>query len=273
MSKIQRIAIVANRDKPGVAVLAAELARVAEGVGVSVVLPVEHPLASGVLRGCDACLTLGGDGTLLGVVAQAAEFGVPVFGINRGKLGFLANHPSTNAAESLLAVLRGDYQVSTRALLASGPVGSRRRTLALNDVVISSGECAHMEQFRVYVDGVFVNSFLCDRLIVTTPTGSTAYNLSAGGPLIEPSAEVFAITPVCPHTLSNRSLIFPRGRVLVVEVETSGVALSVAVDGVRVPQGNATESLEISLAVEKVMLLQPPGFSHFELLRNKLHWA
>jgi NAD+ kinase len=273
MSKIQRIAIVANRGKPGLAALAQELAQVAEGAGVSAVVPSEHPLAPGVLRGCDACLTLGGDGTLLGVVAQAADFCVPVFGINRGKLGFLANHPSENAAESLLAVLRGDFQVSTRALLASGQAGNGRRMLALNDVVISSGGHTHMVRLRVSVDGVFVNSFLCDKLIVTTPSGSTAYNLSAGGPLIEPSAEVFAITPVCPHTLSNRSLIFPRGRVLSVSCESAGSGLFISVDGVSFPSECGALPFEISLAPEKFTLLQPPGFSHFELLRNKLRWA
>jgi NAD+ kinase len=209
----------------------------------------------------------------LGVVAQAAEFRVPVFGINRGKLGFLANHPSENAAESLLAVLRGDFQMSKRALLASGPAGGRRRALALNDVVISAGQDARMTRLRVSVDGVFVNSFLCDRLIVTTPTGSTAYNLSAGGPLIDPGAEVFAITPVCPHTLSNRSLIFPRGRILSVEDESEEAALSVSVDGVSLPLERGAFPLEISLAAENFMLLQPPGFSHFELLRNKLRWV
>jgi NAD+ kinase len=273
MSKIQRIAIVANRDKPGVAALAAELARVAEDAGVVAVLPDRHPLAPDALRGCDVCVTLGGDGTLLGVVAQAAEFRVPVFGINRGKLGFLANHPSENAAESLLAVLRGNFQISPRALLASHSAGGGRRALALNDVVISAGANAHMVRLRVSVDGVFVNSFLCDSLIVTTPTGSTAYNLSAGGPLIEPSAEVFAITPVCPHTLSNRSLIFPRGRVLSVHSESPDVALTISVDGVSLPLEREALSLEISLASEKFMLLQPSGFSHFELLRNKLHWV
>jgi NAD+ kinase len=273
MSKIQRIAIVANRAKAGVSALVAELARVAEEAGVSVVIPEKHPLEPEVLRGCDACVTLGGDGTLLGVVAQAAEFAVPVFGINRGKLGFLANYPSENAAASLLDVLRGDFQVSSRALLECSPVDGGRRVLALNDVVISAGSFAHMVRLRVLVDGVFVNSFLCDKLIVTTPTGSTAYNLSAGGPLLDPAAAAFAITPVCPHTLSNRSLIFPRGRRLSVVCENVPDGFSVSVDGVLVPQVSATVPLAISLAEEKIMLLQPPGFSHFELLRNKLRWA
>jgi NAD+ kinase len=273
MSKIERIAIVANHAKPGVAALAAELARVAEEAGVAVVTPGRHPLEPGVLRGCGVCATLGGDGTLLGVVAQAAEFGVPVFGINRGKLGFLANYPSENAAESLLEVLRGNFQISQRALLECSPVSGGRQALALNDVVIAAGSSAHMVRLRVSVDGVFVNSFLCDKLIVTTPTGSTAYNLSAGGPLIDPAAGVFAITPVCPHTLSNRSLIFPRGRRLSVVCENAGHSFSVSVDGVLLPQVSAEVPLAISLAEEKFMLLQPPGISHFELLRNKLRWA
>jgi NAD+ kinase len=273
MSGFKKIAIVANRDKPGAGALASELAHVVEREGATAVLPLGHPLPPDALAGCDACVVLGGDGTLLGVVAQAAVLGVPVLGINRGKLGFLANYPAANAAESLLAVLRGDFQISQRTLLECRAEGIPGRLLALNDVVVAPRSRSHMARFKVSVDGEFVNSFLCDGVIVTTPTGSTAYNLSAGGPLIDPGAEVLAVTPVCPHTLSNRALILPASRKLFLECENAGAPLSIAVDGVPMPHSENVFPVEISLAREKFALLQPPGFSHFSLLRSKLRWA
>lgn len=272
MSSLRRLAIVANHTKPGATELAAELARVAEKAGVVAVVPDIHPLPEGALEGCDACAVLGGDGTLLGVVAQAVAFQVPVFGINRGKLGFLANYPSENAAESLAAVLSGDYQVVERTLLECRTRGGCH-ALALNDVVVKTHDHSRMARLQVSSGSDFVNAYRCDGLIVTTPTGSTAYNLAAGGPLIDPGADVLGITPISPHTLSNRSLILPRGHVITVEDEEGGDALDIAVDGVKFNPDCTHFPLAVSLAEKKMPLIQPRGLSHFELLRNKLRWA
>ncbi|MDR2512471.1 MAG: NAD(+)/NADH kinase [Puniceicoccales bacterium] len=272
---IRRLAIVANRTKPGVDGLAGDLASVAQGAGVEVVLPPTYPLPAGALVGCDACLVLGGDGTLLGVVAEAVAARVPVLGINRGKLGFLACYDSENAAEDLRGVLRGDYKAEERVLLeARSQCGSS--TIALNDVVIRPAAHTHLVRLHVSLDDEFVNAFPCDGLIVATPTGSTAYNLAAGGPLIAPHAGVFALTPICPHTLSNRSLIFSDKRVLTIDREPgrADLRLDVVADGT--PHFQATAScfpLRISLAVNKIRLIQPPTISHFKVLRNKLRWA
>lgn len=272
---IRCLAIVANRTKPGVDSLAGELAAVARETGAEVVLPPSHPLPAGAFAGCDACVALGGDGTLLGVVAEAVAARVPVLGINRGKLGFLACYDSENATENLRAMLRGDYRIEERALLeATSQCGSS--TIALNDVVIRPTAHTHLVSLRVSLNDEFVNAFSCDGLIVTTPTGSTAYNLAAGGPLIAPHAGVFALTPICPHTLSNRSLIFSDKCVLTVDRELgwSDVRLDVVADGT--PRFQATAAcfpLRISLAERNIRLIQPPGLSHFQVLRNKLRWA
>ncbi|MDR2844955.1 MAG: NAD(+)/NADH kinase [Puniceicoccales bacterium] len=272
MSSIRRLAIVANHTKSGVPKLAAELARVAESLGVTAIVPKTYPLPEGVLDACDACAVLGGDGTLLGVVGQAVAAQVPVFGINRGKLGFLAYYPSENAAESLRAVLLGEYQIVERTLLECRAQGGPP-VVALNDVVFKTQAYSHMARLRVRTDEEFINSYRCDGLIVTTPTGSTAYNLSAGGPIIDPNADVFGVTPICPHTLSDRSLIFPRGTVITVEDEEKRGALTVTVDGVQLARESATFPVAVSLATQKMLLIQPRGLSHFELLRNKLRLA
>jgi NAD+ kinase len=130
-----------------------------------------------------------------------------------------------------------------------------------------------MADLRVSCGEDFVNTFLCDGLIVSTPTGSTAYNLSAGGPLIAPEAAVFAVTPICPHTLSNRSLIFPAGKVLSVESRDPRAPLAVEIDGVRLPLERVCFPISISLSEKTIPLIQPRGFSHFEMLRDKLRWA
>jgi NAD+ kinase len=272
MNVFRRIAIVANREKPGASELAGELASAAARSGAAVVVPDIYPLPAGVLAGCDLCVTLGGDGTLLGAVGEAVGGDIPLLGINRGKLGFLANYPAQNAAESLRAVLRGEFQLAPRTLLECvSHCGNS--AYALNDVVIAPDGHASLVRLRVNASGEFVNAYLGNGLVVATPTGSTAYNLSAGGPLIEPSADVFAVTPICPHTLSNRSLIFPRGRVLEITAENGGGALRVEVDGIHFHPECANMPLTVRLSGRKLRLVQSTGFSHFELLRTKLRWA
>ncbi|MDR3229493.1 MAG: NAD(+)/NADH kinase [Puniceicoccales bacterium] len=271
MDAIRKIAIVANFTKPDAAELVEALSRAAADVGVAVAVPEEYPLRTGALDGCDICVTLGGDGTLLGAVGEAARGDIPVLGINRGKLGFLTHYPAENAAESLGAVLRGEFQFSTRTLLECDTCDGCH-AYALNDVVVAPDGHASLAKLRASVSGEFVNSFWGDGLVVATPTGSTAYNLSAGGPLIDPAADVFAITPICPHSFSNRALILPRGRVLTIAAEDSANPLRVEVDGVHFHPDKGNMPLTVWLSERKLRLAQPVGFRHFSLLRSKLRW-
>lgn len=270
---IQRLAIVTNLTKPGAVALAEELAAVAREMSVTAAVLTDFPLKENALEGFDACAVLGGDGTLLGAVRPAVRAQVPLFGINRGKLGFLANYSSDNAKESLREVLAGEFQTVRRALLECR-TEEGHHALALNDVVLKAADPSRLVRLRVFSQqSGLLNVYRGDGLILCTPTGSTAYNLGAGGPLLDPAADVFALTPICPHTLSNRSVILPRGTVIEIEEEERHEALSLAVDGGTFLATCTSFPVQVRIAEETLPLLQPKGLSHYELLRTKLKWA
>ena len=264
------LALVVNRAKPGADDIVAEIGRAAREAGVTV-RPVEWPIEQANLRGADACCVVGGDGTFLGVAEAAAKEGVPLFGINRGKLGFLAAYPAEDVAASVRSVLAGDCRREDRALLevrfADGDFA-----LALNDVVVKTRDVFRMARLAVQADGRPVNTYRADGIIVATPTGSSAYNLAAGGPLIDPAASVIALTPLCAHTLSNQPLVFSSESEIRIE-SLDNVPLGLSVDG-RSPL-DASTRLPLSVRTAKVRLgiLRPAGLSHFDVLRSKLRWA
>ncbi len=271
MPPLRSIAFVINEDKPGAQVLADELIQIARKAGVTVTSTADFPLKTGYLRGVDACCTIGGDGTLLGVVAEAAREQVPVLGINRGSLGFLTTLSAEEARTGLTSILNGDYLIAERALLECSSVDGTPRT-GLNDVLIKDASNSKLVRLEVHADGDFVTDYLCDGLIFSTPTGSTAYNLSAGGPLIQPGANVFAMTPICPHTLSNRSIIFHQGVRIQVRTHRENSCLGVAVDGQRLPDVGCEDVIEIKIAPTKLRLIQKPSHSHYSVMRTKLKW-
>jgi NAD+ kinase len=224
------------------------------------------------LAGQDACCVIGGDGTLLGIAAQAARAGVPIIGVNRGNLGFLTTFSADNIRDSFPSLLAGAFQINHRSLLAcsidGGPVD-----LALNDVLIKAEVNSRIVGLEVTADGQLVTDYDCDGLIFATPTGSTAYNLSAGGPLVHPSAEVIALTPICPHTLSNRSIIFRAEVRLAVRNLSPGITLQVTVDGQRDYHVNGNQVITITHAAERLPLVQRRDHDHFAVVRTKLKWA
>ncbi len=204
---IRRLTLVVNRTKPGVDDIVRSVQEAAQKAGVTLTVADGWPVSRATLKGADACGVVGGDGTFLGVAEAAALEGVPLFGINRGKLGFLAAYPSEDVGASLQSILSGDFRVEKRALLeirfADGSFA-----LALNDLVIKTRDVFRMGRFAVLADGARVNEYRADGLILASPTGTSAYNLAAGGPLVDPAASVLVLTPICAHTLSNRSVIF-----------------------------------------------------------------
>lgn len=272
MSPLRSIAFVVNEDKPGAPALADELAAVARKAGVEVSLTTDFPLPTGQLRGRDACVTIGGDGTLLGVVEEAAAEQVPVLGINRGSLGFLTTLSAEEARARFAALLAGDYRIVERALLECSSGEGSPAGVGLNDVLIKDASNSRLVRLEVVADGEFVTDYLCDGLIFSTPTGSTAYNLSAGGPLIQPGADVFAMTPICPHTLSNRSIIFNQRVRLQVRTHREHSCLAVTVDGRRLADVGCEDIIEIAIAPRPLRLIQQPGHSHFSVVRTKLKW-
>ncbi|MFM9001689.1 MAG: NAD(+)/NADH kinase [Opitutia bacterium] len=268
---IRRLALVVNRSKPGAEEIVQAVRSAAQAAGVTLDVASGWPVDRAVLRGADACVVVGGDGTFLGVAEAAALEGVPLFGINRGKLGFLAAYPGGDVAATVRSVLAGDCRKEERALLevrfADGSFA-----LALNDVVLKTREAFRMGRFSVRADGAPVNEYRADGLILATPTGTSAYSLAAGGPLVDPAASVIALTPICPHTMSNRSVVFDGETEL--EVRSEDVAqLGVSVDGRPTLEAAGRLPLIVRTAKVRLSLLRPKDLSHFDVLRSKLMWS
>ena len=273
MSPIRSLAFVVNAEKPGARGLARELMAVAGRAGARFRHTARQALPRGYLRGCDACCVIGGDGTLLGVAGEAARAGVPIIGVNRGGLGFLTTFSPDEARRDFEALLRGAYRIDRRAMLA-GSIGAAAPDLALNDILIKAEANTRLVRLEVFADGERVTEYLCDGLLFSTATGSTAYNLSAGGPIVHPSAKVIAMTPICPHTLSNRTVIFPESVTLQVFNRTEGASLLVAVDGQRkIGVSTGGRPVRVSIAKLRLPLAQHPKYSYFSVLRTKLNWS
>lgn len=272
MPNFKRLCIVVNRSKPGAEILAAKLLKVAEACGANVNIAAAYPIPPGTLEGADLCCVIGGDGSILSVAAEALRSGTPVMGINLGKLGFMATSSPDDALEKLEAILGGGFSRSERTTLrcvtACGEVFS-----ALNDVVIKSAEGNRLIEIEVLMNGDLVTPYYCDGLIFASPTGSTAYNLSAGGPLIDPSARNFAMTPICPHTLANRSVVFSADASLTVRVDTNRTSPQVTIDGIHLPKPVGYFPLTISTDPRRLTLIHSLDYSAFDVVRNKLGWA
>ncbi len=272
MEPIRKLAFVANRDKARAMELALELQKIAESSGVSTCFTSDFPIPDGFLKTMDACCVIGGDGTLLSVVQESAREQVPIIGVNRGNLGFLTTLSADEARLEFHALLNGAYRVVHRALL-EGSTGPDLKALALNDVLIKDVINSRIVHLEVHADGDLVTDYYCDGLIFSTPTGSTAYNLSAGGPLIHPGASVVAMTPICPHTLSNRTIIFRDNVVLRVSNCLSDSELLVALDGQRNLITSRAYPVEIRRSELTLPLALRLDHSHFAILRSKLKWS
>ncbi len=272
MKPIRQLAFVVNAQKAGALTLARELATIAETAGVTVKQTTRLAIAPGFLRGCDACCVIGGDGTLLGAARESAREQVPLIGVNRGSLGFLTTFSSDEAVAQFGELLGGAFRIDRRAML---DCSTRRGVhgLALNDILIKDEVNSRIVRLEVFADGEFVTEYTCDGLIFSTPTGSTAYNLSAGGPIMHPSAGVIAMTPICPHTLSNRSIIFRENVTLRVFNRSADSRLLVAMDGQRNLKVSTRSPVEITVAKERLPLAQRLDYSHFSVVRTKLKWS
>ena len=272
MKPFRKVAFVVNEDKAGAPELARELMNAARDAGVELAETVLFPLPTDFLRGFDACCVIGGDGTLLGVAREAANHQVPIIGVNRGSLGFLTTFSADEARAHFLELLGGQYRIAQRSLLECC-TGPGLYDLALNDVLIKDQVNSRLVKLEVCADGELVTNYTCDGLIISTPTGSTAYNLSAGGPLIHPDAAVIAMTPICPHTLSNRSIIFRENVHLRVLNQSPASRLLVAMDGQRDLKVGVGSPIEITISKLKLHLAQRVDYSHFSVVRTKLKWS
>jgi NAD+ kinase len=232
---------------------------------------------SGLGSAVDLLVAIGGDGNLLRATRCIAGHAVPLIGINRGRLGFLTDVKPEQMLAALDAVLDGDYLAEERLMLTArirGGDGDSESLNALNDVVLQKAASGRIRDFVTTVDGHYVNSHGGDGLIVATPTGSTAYALSCGGPIIRPDVAALVMVPICPHTLSDRPLVIQSSSKIEVKLPAGreGTA-EVTCDGEDLGRMDATQTLEISAATETVTLLHPKDYNYYELLRSKLNWG
>jgi NAD+ kinase len=222
----------------------------------------------------DLLLVFGGDGTMLRAARDIAGSATPLLGINIGGLGFLTAVPSDELPRALNHVWNGDFKFESRALIdVSGRcLGQPVSEMALNDIVVGRGALSRLIGLDVSVDGELVTHYRCDGLIISSPTGSTAYSLSAGGAVVFPTADVFALTPICPHALSNRSLIFPLASTIRVKATNPAPATILSVDGQVVAELDASDEVTIRRSRRAIRLMHLAGSSFLETLRRKLQW-
>ncbi len=223
---------------------------------------------------CDLVLVVGGDGTMLGIGRQLARYGVPLIGINQGRLGFITDIPLDHYRGLLEPMLDGAYEEDQRTLMHAQVFRDGHcvfDALAMNDVVVNRGATSGMVELRVEVDGHFVSNQRADGLIVASPTGSTAYSLSAGGPLLHPSTPGWVLVPIAPHTLSNRPLVLPDASEITIEI-VSGRDASANFDMQSMASLLHGDRITVRRSDHRVRFLHPIGWTYFDTLRMKLHW-
>lgn len=268
---LHRLMFAVNADKAGALDLAQHLMAIAREAGLEAELITEYPLPEDFLQDFDACCVLGGDGTILSVVSAATRAGVPLIGINAGKLGFLTTLGPAQAEAELRTILRGNYTLEERSVLACSSAHGFEG-YALNDAVIKSRDGRRLIRLGVHCDGKLVTRYSADGVIFSTPTGSTAYNLSAGGPIVAPSADIVIMTPICAHTLTNRSMVFPGCVNLEVENLSPSQAVQVTLDGAVHYDGEGGLCLRLHSCAQNLRMLHPCGYDYFSVLRTKMNW-
>lgn len=280
------VALVGKYQSPEVAESLLSLAAFLREQGIEVLLeegtaaavgPHAYPAASyeTIALRADLAVVLGGDGTLLNAARRLAEFNVPLVGVNQGQLGFMTDIARETMLESMSSILAGNYSREQRFLLDAEVVRGGERvfqTLALNDVVVNKGDVGRLIELEVKVDGELIHVLRADGLIVSTPTGSTAYALSANGPILHPAVAGIAIVPLCPHALSYRPITISDRSVVDIRVLAPHEG-RVHFDGQAHCNAQGNDVIHLRRAHCAITLLHPPGYSYFAMLREKLHWS
>jgi NAD+ kinase len=279
------VGLIAHTGKVGVADLVRQLAGEFARHSVSVLFEEKTARLAGaesslsvaqVADRAELLVVLGGDGTILNVVGRLGPVIKPIFGINVGSLGFLTCLNSSAYREAVESIVSGRLRFSQRALLAVTVSSQGQKTTqmtALNDVVLSRGELSRLVRLTTRVNGETLTEFNADGLIVATPTGSTAYSLSAGGPILSPESGVFVITPICPHVLTNRSIIVEESATIEVELARPEDPVYLTVDGGEPSRLSADAKVMIRKAEQTLPLAALPDMSFFTVVRQKLKWS
>jgi NAD+ kinase len=285
----KRIGLIGKYGDPGVISTVLELGRILQDRGCEVVLDdqtaksiAEQPLnvasQAEIATQCDLAITVGGDGTLLNAARNMVDSNVPLLGVNLGRLGFLVDVSPDEITRRMHEILDGKFEEEHRIMLTTTiqrhEGGANSVGDALNDVVIHKWEVARMIETETYINGKFVNTMRSDGLIVSTPTGSTAYALSAGGPILEPDMQAMIIVPICPHTMSYRPIVIDGDSEIEIYVrENPHSHAQVTCDG-QINLGVVSgDKISIRRKDKFVRLIHPCKHDHYHILREKLHWG
>ena len=281
----QRIGLVGNAEKTACAAVVRAAVRLIQRAGRKIVC--DETTAQLAKLKCDTCtsaatlaretdllLVFGGDGTMLHAARQIAGSRTPILGVNIGGLGFLTAVHSDKLADALKRVWRGEYKFESRALIEAAGTGHKKKisAIALNDMVVTRGAVSRLIALDVSVNGEPITRYRCDGLIVSSPTGSTAYSMAAGGAIVLPTADVFVLTPICPHALSNRSIILPLSATIRVKAVNTVQATFLNADGQIVGELDANDVVTIRRSRHSVRLVRLANGSFLEAMRRKLHW-
>lgn len=285
VSPFRHAALVGKYQAQGIRDLLEDIAHFLTRQGLEVSLERQTALNTGIEgfgaltadelgRDCDLAVVVGGDGTMLGIARQLSRYDTPLVGINQGRLGFITDVNIAEYAAALAPMLAGEYEEERRTML-EGDVWREDTVIfesyAMNDVVVSRGSAASMVELKVDIGEEFVANFRSDGLIIGSPTGSTAYALSAGGPILHPGISGWVLVPIAPHDLSNRPIVLPDRGEINIEI-VAGRDASVSFDMQSLASLLHGDRIRVRRSASQVRFLHPRGWSYFSTLRRKLHW-
>ena len=287
MNPFRVVGVIGKRREPNLPLID-DLCRTLQGLGCEVLLENNAALRGELLlrrvdratlaAECELIVIVGGDGTLLDAGRSLASSSVPLLGINQGRLGFMVDVAPESMHEHLAAIVRGEYEMEDRLVLSAVISRGGRRDdiprLAVNDVVIRNQATIRMIEFQTWMDEEFISHHRADGVIVASPTGSTAYALSGGGPLLHPSLSAMVMVPICPHTLSDRPIVVGGDRAIRIVISGVDRAQAMATfDGQTSETLEPEDMVEIRRAPRPLRLIHPKGYSYFRILRDKLRWG
>jgi NAD+ kinase len=279
---VQTLAIVAKKDKPEAAALAAQIRERYPQLTILGDRALAHVLGwprvedRELAARADLVVVLGGDGTLIYAARMLGGRGVPILGVNLGSLGFMTEVPVEELFTTLDGVLTGRFQVDSRMKLTCRLIRGGRTLIEdeiLNDVVINKGALARIADHETSIDGVPITTYKADGVILATPTGSTAYSLSAGGPIVHPSVDCTVLSPICSHALTQRSIVVPADRVIRVTLRSETADTYLTLDGQTGHGLQGGDCIEVVRSSNRVNLVRNPRVAYFSILRQKLHWG
>mgnify|MGYP001032706263 CR=1 FL=1 len=275
---VNRVGVVVNTTKKDIGKVVDQLVQLVSGHGADVLVcgdlgdGVSRDLVSEetLVRDSEIVIALGGDGTILRAAGLVQATSTPILGVNLGRLGFLADSAPEELEDAIGRLIQGDYRIDDR--LALEAIVGETTAFSLNEIVIEKGVLARLIELKTWIGDVPVSSFWGNGLIVSTPTGSTSYSLSAGGPVLHPSLDSIIITPICPHSLSQRPLVVPADQQICVQVVAEHADIILTADGQTVKNMVPEDRVTIRRSERRVRLINLQGLSFYELLRRKLDW-